>query len=63
MSSQSILRALKVKSISDSRGNLDVAEINLEKDFQTKRIYCISNVPGELKRGEHAHKNLKRQNP
>jgi hypothetical protein len=57
--SQSILRALEVKNFSDFRGNLDVAEIDLEKEFQTKRIYCISSVPGDLKRGEHAHKNLK----
>lgn len=59
MSSQSILRALNVKHINDFRGNLDVAEFDLVKEFATKRIYYISNVPGGLKRGEHAHKDLK----
>jgi hypothetical protein len=59
VSSQSILTAVSVKNFSDFRGNLDVAEFQIEKEFDTKRIYYISNVPGELKRGEHAHKKLK----
>jgi len=57
--SQSILRALSVKHFSDFRGDLSVAEFDLENEFETKRIYYISNVPSGLKRGEHAHKNLK----
>lgn len=59
MSSQSILKVLKVKHFIDSRGNLNVAEFDLESEFEIKRVYYISNVPGWVKRGEHAHRSLK----
>ncbi len=58
MKSDSILKPIKIESFRDTRGNLDVAELQLLERFETKRIYSISNVPSGLSRGAHAHKTL-----
>ena len=58
MTSLKILREIQVKKFLDKRGNLDIAEFESIRNFGTKRIYYISNVPEGGARGAHAHKNL-----
>jgi dTDP-4-dehydrorhamnose 3,5-epimerase-like enzyme len=48
-----------VSHLIDQRGTLDIAELEIEDQFVTKRIYCISGVPKNHSRGAHAHKSLK----
>ncbi len=59
MKSQSILKPVHVSHLIDQRGTLDIAELEIEDQFVTKRIYCISGVPKNHSRGAHAHKSLK----
>lgn len=59
MKSQSILKPVHVSHLMDHRGALDVAELEIGDQFETKRIYCISDVPKNQSRGAHAHKALK----
>ena len=59
MKSYSILKPVQVSHLQDQRGSLDVAELEIDDQFETKRIYCISGVPENQSRGAHAHKNLK----
>lgn len=59
MKSQSILKPVHVSHLMDQRGTLDVAELKIEDQFETKRLYCISGVPKSQSRGAHAHKSLK----
>lgn len=58
MTSLKILREIQVKKFLDKRGNLDIAEFESIRNFGTKRIYYISNVPENDTRGAHAHKKL-----
>lgn len=58
MRTPEILKGIQVTSILDNRGNLDIAEFQNIGNFETKRIYYISNVPESDTRGAHAHKNL-----
>jgi mannose-6-phosphate isomerase-like protein (cupin superfamily) len=58
MTSLKILREIQVKKFLDKRGNLDIAEFEGIRNFGTKRIYYISNVPENDSRGAHAHKKL-----
>jgi len=58
MSALKILKEIQVTNFLDSRGNLDVAEIQSVGKFETKRIYYISGVPENDARGAHAHKHL-----
>lgn len=51
-------RIITLHTISDPRGNLTVAEENLELPFDLKRAYWIYNVPQGGSRGGHAHKRL-----
>ena len=53
-----ILKEIQVTNVFDSRGNLNAAEFQNIGQFETKRIYYISNVPEGGARGAHAHKNL-----
>ena len=53
-----ILQEIQVNSLRDTRGNLDIAEFYNVANFETKRIYYISNVPKGNSRGSHAHKEL-----
>ena len=52
-------RIITLHTISDPRGNLTVAEENLELPFDLKRAYWIYNVPQGGSRGGHAHKRLR----
>lgn len=55
---------MQIKKISyplhgDGRGNLVAVEATKDVPFEIKRIYYITDVPGEIRRGYHAHKELK----
>jgi len=42
--------------ISDSRGNLNYVDFKVLGNSSVKRIFCISNIPIGITRGNHAHK-------
>lgn len=46
----------KLKTFSDIRGNLSVADILQEIPFIPKRYFMVYDVPSKETRGEHAHK-------
>ena len=52
------LTKINPQTFSDSRGVLDALELPEKLNFETKRIYYISEVPQNSIRGAHAHKNL-----
>ena len=52
-------RIITLHTISDPRGNLTVAEENIELPFDLKRAYWIYEVPQGGSRGGHAHKRLR----
>ena len=52
-------RIITLHTISDPRGNLTVAEENIELPFDLKRAYWIYEVPQGGNRGGHAHKRLR----
>lgn len=53
-------RLIKIKTVSThDKGLLSFFESNRDIPFDIKRIYYISNVPQNEKRGFHAHKELK----
>ena len=58
MSSLKILKEIEIKNLTDDRGTLSVAEFQNIGNFETKRIYYISNVSETDTRGAHAHKRL-----
>ena len=58
MTNLRILQEIQVTSFTDKRGILDIAELHNFAEFETKRIYYISNVPENEARGSHAHKEL-----
>lgn len=51
-------KLMKLKKISDPRGNLTFIESEMDIDFDIKRIYYIYDVPSGEYRGAHAHRNL-----
>ena len=51
-------RIIKIPSSSDFRGKLAFFEGNNQIPFEIRRIYYIYDVPINLDRGNHAHKNL-----
>ena len=51
-------KLVKLKKISDPRGNLTFIESGIDIDFEIKRIYYIYDVPSGEYRGAHAHKDL-----
>ena len=59
MSSFKILKEIEIRNLTDSRGTLNVAELQDIGNFETKRLYFISDVPVSHTRGAHAHKSLK----
>ena len=59
MKNLNFLQKVDLRLISDSRGDLCVAELPLNQYFVTKRIYYISGVPVGNSRGSHGHKTLK----
>jgi UDP-2-acetamido-3-amino-2,3-dideoxy-glucuronate N-acetyltransferase len=47
-----------LKSIHDAvRGDLCIADFTSELPFLPKRFFCVYNVPNQIIRGEHAHRN------
>lgn len=52
-------KILNLETHSDSRGALAVIESNKHIPFEIKRIYYLFGNQDGIKRGEHAHKNLK----
>lgn len=51
-------KLMKLKKVSDPRGNLTFIESEMDIDFDIKRIYYIYDVPSGEYRGAHAHRNL-----
>lgn len=52
-------RIIELPRITDSRGNLTVAEALNHVPFDIRRAYWVYDVPGGESRGGHAHKRLK----
>jgi dTDP-4-dehydrorhamnose 3,5-epimerase-like enzyme len=53
------LTKVESKTFSDARGVLNAIELPEELNFETKRIYYITEVPVNSIRGAHAHKKLR----
>ncbi len=51
-------RLLDLPRISDGRGYLSVVEANRHIPFAIERVYYLYEVPGNLARAGHAHKQL-----
>lgn len=49
---------MKLKTISDKRGNMIPLEYPNQLPFELKRIYYIYGVPKEEERGFHSHNDL-----
>lgn len=58
-SGSSFLVDLNILHFNEKRGILSVFEISNQIDFKIKRVYFIKNVPSNLSRGRHAHKELR----
>lgn len=50
---------VRFRSVKDNRGLLTFAEENLDIPFPLKRIFWITDVPKNVKRGGHAHMTCK----
>ena len=50
---------VKISNIEDKRGKISFFEFNKDINFSIKRVYYIHDVRENMKRGFHAHKNLK----
>ena len=48
----------EISSFPDERGNINIAELNKDFDFDVKRIYYLTGMDMSTKRGEHAHLEL-----
>lgn len=48
----------KFKQYTDKYGSLVPVEMSQDIPFSVKRIYYIYNVPGQIRRGFHSHKQL-----
>jgi hypothetical protein len=53
------LTEVESETFSDARGVLNAIELPEELNFETKRIYYITEVPVNSIRGAHAHKKLR----
>jgi dTDP-4-dehydrorhamnose 3,5-epimerase-like enzyme len=53
-----LLKRIEVLKFIDERGNLGVSEFGLNEKFLAKRLYYITDVPKDVTRGGHGHKNL-----
>lgn len=51
-------KLIKLKEISDKRGNMIPLEYPKQLPFDLKRVYYIYGVPSEEKRGFHSHNDL-----
>ena len=52
------VRLVEMPSFTDPRGDLTFIESEQHVPFPIRRVYYLYNVPGEAKRGGHAHRNL-----
>jgi hypothetical protein len=50
---------IDIDKIVDPRGSIRIAELGKHFDFDTKRIYVLSNIVEDEMRGDHAHAELK----
>lgn len=53
------IKMVSLKKHGDERGLLVAAEGGTEIPFEIKRVYYITNVFGDKRRGFHAHKTLR----
>ena len=51
-------KLLSLPRFNDERGSLSFVEAEDHVPFPFERIYYLYDIPGEAKRGAHAHKNL-----
>ncbi len=51
-------KILVLPVINEQRGDLTVIEANRHIPFSIQRVYYMSDVPEDAKRGAHAHKTL-----
>ena len=58
MSDLSILKKVHVTTFTDDRGCLGVTELVGSLNFETQRIYYLTDVPPGKSRGAHGHKVL-----
>ena len=52
------VRLVEMPTFTDPRGDLTFIESEQHVPFPIRRVYYLYNVPGEAKRGGHAHRNL-----
>jgi len=52
------VRFLELPTFTDPRGNLTFIEGEQHVPFPIRRVYYLYEVPGEAKRGGHAHRDL-----
>lgn len=53
-----ILQTVEVQNFTDFRGIINVLELASETYFKVQRIYYLSDIPSDVSRGKHAHKEL-----
>lgn len=53
------VKTINLNTFPDDRGFLTVGELGKDFDFPIKRFYYIYGVPGQVRRGFHAHKELR----
>ncbi len=51
-------KLIKLPEIKNTKGNLTFIEGNKHIPFTVKRVYYLYDVPGGVRRGGHAHKQL-----
>lgn len=49
---------LALKKIHNRAGNITIVEENISIPFSIKRVYYLYDIPGNVERGGHAHKEL-----
>ena len=54
-----LIKKIRLREFSDSRGQLLTTEFFLEHALTAKRVYILKNVPNFAQRGGHAHKELR----
>ena len=48
-------KLFNLKTVSETRGEISILEIENEIGFAAKRFFIVSGVPSNEKRGQHAH--------
>jgi len=59
MNKNSVHKLINLKKHGDERGSLIAIEKNHNVPFEIKRVYYIFDTKKDVRRGFHAHKNLK----